>query len=178
MPTNLKRYYGAGDLHFVTCSCYQRRPYLGTSETRDIFLFELERMRKRYRFIVVGYVVMPEHFHLLMSEPQKGTPSTVMQAIKLGVTRRVLGRRDNSPGPNRPAAIHHLWQPRFYDFNVWNDRKRVEKLRYMHRNPVARGLVSEPDQWPWSSFRSYLYGEPGMVRINDWEVWKVKAPAA
>ena len=59
-----------------------------------------------------------------------------------------------------------VWQPRFYDFNVWTERKRIEKLRYMHRNPVKRELVASPDQWPWSSFRFYMYGESGLVRIN------------
>jgi putative transposase len=166
---NLKRYYGAGDLHFVTCSCYQRRPYLGTAEASDLFLFELERMRKKYHFVVIGYVVMPEHFHLLISEPQKGTPSTVMQAIKLGFTRRVLDNCTMRIHPN----TRHLWQPRFYDFNVWTDYKITEKLRYIHRNPVIRGLVSEPDQWQWSSFRSYMYGEPGTVKINDCERWNI-----
>src|SRR5437667_9428780 len=51
---------------------------------------------------------------------------------------------------------HHIWQARFYDFNVWTERKRIEKLRYMHRNPVQRGLVESPEQWRWSSFRWYL----------------------
>jgi putative transposase len=169
VPTNLKRYYGAGHLHFITCSCYQRRPLLGTAEARDLFLFELERMRKKYRFLVVGYVVMPEHVHLLISEPQKGTPSTVMQAVKLGFTRRIVVSR------SLQTATHHLWQPRFYDFNLWTDRKRIEKLRYIHRNPVTRGLVSAPDQWRWSSFRSYMYGEPGLVKINDWELWEINS---
>jgi len=67
-------------------------------------------------------------------------------------------------------------QKRFYDFNVWSERKRVEKLRYMHRNPVKRGLVEEPDQWKWSSFRAYSYGERGMVRVNFQE-WPVEIKA-
>src|SRR6266566_9963444 len=91
VPKNLKRYYGSGDLHFITCSCYHRQPLLGTPHLRDLFLKALEQMRTRYRFVVLGYVVMPEHFHLLISEPQQGTPSTVMQAIKLGFARRVIG---------------------------------------------------------------------------------------
>ena len=127
---NLTRYYGAGHLHFITCSCSRCRPHLATPAARDLFLSELERMRKKYRFIVVGYVVMPEHFHLLISEPQKGTPSIVMQALKLGFTRRVLESRIGGIDP----YTRHVWQPRFYDFNVWSDRKRIEKLRYMHRN--------------------------------------------
>jgi hypothetical protein len=53
-----------------------------------------------------------------------------------------------------------------YDFNVWTAKKRVEKLRYMHRNPVKRGLVESPEQWRWSSYRHYLLGEAGLVQVS------------
>ena len=66
---------------------------------------------------------------------------------------------------------------RFYDFNVWTERKRIEKLRYMHRNPVKRGLVLEPEQWRWSSFRSYAYREAGAVKVNGWEILRMKVRA-
>ena len=68
----------------------------------------------------------------------------------------------------------HVWQARFYDFNVWTERKRIEKLRYMHRNPVKRGLVLEPEQWAWSSFRWYQRGERGPVQLNDTNVMKLR----
>ena len=71
----------------------------------------------------------------------------------------------------------HFWQRRFYDFNVWSARKRIEKLRYIH-NPVKRGLVDTPEQWKWSSFRAYAYGETGLVAVNDWSVLKMKIRAA
>ena len=64
-------------------------------------------------------------------------------------------------------ARGRIWQPRFYDFVVFSDKKRVEKLRYMHRNPVKRGLVLEPGQWTWSSYRHYAYGEAGAVAVNE-----------
>jgi putative transposase len=174
MTAGLKRYHGAGDLHFITCSCYQRDPLLGTRDRRNLFLTVLEQMRKRYRFALLGYVVMPEHFHLLMTEPWRDCVSTVVQAVKLGFARRVLAPRRRGDRGFRYETPAHLWQARFYDFNVWTERKRVEKLRYMHRNPVKRGLVEEPDQWLWSSFRSYAYGEFGKVRINDWELLEMK----
>ena len=98
---------------------------------------------------------MPEHIHLLISEPEKGDPSKVMQAMKQGFARRVLGerrkRRLESQLELFSQGSDHVWQHRFYDFNVWSARKRIEKLRYMHRNPVQRGLVSEPEPWRWSS---------------------------
>ena len=171
MPWRLKRFYGGGDLHSITGSCYRRQAFLGSGERRDLFLEVLERVRQKYCFVVIGYVVMPEHFHLLLSEPEKGDPSVVMQALKLGFARRVLP-------PSRPdAKPAHVWQRRFYDFNVRTQHKRVEKLRYIHRNPVKRGLVEKPEQWRWSSFRDYAYGETGPVRVNDWTVLKMKLRA-
>jgi len=75
MPTGLKRYYGTGQAHFITCSCYHRIPWLDAAPRRDLFVSILEEVRQRYRFIVLGYVVMADHFHLLISEPQVGDPS-------------------------------------------------------------------------------------------------------
>jgi putative transposase len=180
VPQHLKRYYGADDLHFITCSCYKRQPILGTASRRDLFLTVLEQVRKRYRLIVIGYVVMPEHFHLLITEPQKGTPSTVMQALELGFARRVLAElaRTQVSKSARPGAPNHVWSTRFYDFNVFTERKRVEKLRYIHRNPVERGLVAEPDQWQWTSFRAYAYAETRPVRVNDWQLLVLKMTTA
>jgi putative transposase len=180
MPTRLKRYYNAKHLHFLTCSCYHRHPWLNTARRRDLFLKILEQARVRYRFTVVGYVLMPEHIHLLISEPELGDPSLVMKVVKQRFARRVRKRRAGItqevlwPEKDDP----HVWQKRFYDFNVWSERKRIEKLRYMHRNPVKRALVAEPDQWRWSSFRSYAYGEKGLVRVNfqEWALQIKRIP--
>jgi putative transposase len=170
VPIGLKRYYGSQDLHFITCSCYQRRPWLGTPARRTLFLNVLEQVRVAYDFTVIGYMVMPEHIHLLLSEPDEGDLSRVMQVLKQRVARRVLTAVRRRKRPDQAglwdAKPEHFWQRRFYDFNVWSDHKRIEKLRYMHRNPGRRGLVLDPDQWPWSSFRSYAYHEPGLVLIN------------
>ena len=172
------RYYGAGDLHFITCSCYRRQPLLGTPRRRSLFLTVLERVRRRYQFVVVGYGVMPEHIHLLIGEPQEKNPSTVMQALRLGFARRVLAEAKRKRNPAQSTlferAPQHIWQKRFYDFNVWTERKRIEKLRYMHRNPVQRGLAASPELWHWSSFRAYALGEAGPVKVNDWEALKMK----
>jgi putative transposase len=170
MPAGLHRTYGAHHLHFITCSCYRRLPFLGTARSRDCFLCILEQTRRCYCFVVVGYVVMPEHFHLLITEPEIGTPSTVMQVLKQRTAHALLPKRKQRDPRQRNLLVdepRHFWQARFYDFNVWTPKKRVEKLRYMHRNPVKRGLVELPEQWRWSSYRFYLFGESGPVRINE-----------
>ncbi|HSY69234.1 MAG TPA: transposase, partial [Edaphobacter sp.] len=154
MPSGLKRFQREGDDHFITFSCYRREPHLGASDSKDIFLNSLELTRKRHNFEVLSYVVMPEHVHLLISEPldHEVPLSKAIQSPKLSVSKRL------SPRP--------FWQVRYYDFNVFTHNKRVEKLKYMHRNPVARGLVERPGEWRWSSFRYYLEDELSPVTIT------------
>jgi putative transposase len=157
MPWGLKRYQQTRQLHFITFSCYHRAPLLGTAQARHMFVRALETVRQWYGFYVVGYVVMPEHVHLLMSEPERGTLALALQMAKQMVSRKL-----------RPATRQDpFWQPRYYDFNVWSERKRVEKLRYLHRNPVKRRLAASPEDWIWSSFRHYVTGEDGAVEIES-----------
>jgi|HubBroStandDraft_4_1064222.scaffolds.fasta_scaffold238911_1 putative transposase len=193
MAEHPHRFYGSNDLHFLTFSCYHRQPFLKNKAYCDLFLKILDRVRLRYRLVVLGYIVMPEHVHLLVSEPQRETLSTVVQALKLGMVRSIecggaspisrnpMSRKTSETWGIPPSgAPNRFWQARFYDFNVWTEKKRIEKLRYIHRNPVTRGLVAKPEQWPWTSFHWYLRGEPGPVAINDTNilVMKIRPPAA
>ncbi|HVO81394.1 MAG TPA: transposase [Terriglobales bacterium] len=174
MSKGLRRYYGTRHLHFITCSCYRRQRLLGSARRRDTFLHILEQVRRKYDCVVVGYVVMPEHFHLLINELEEGSLGTVMQVLKQRVARKLLRpeRRKDARQMRLwdEERLRHFWQLRFYDFNVWSERKRIEKLKYMHRNPVMRGLVTSPEQWRWSSYRYYAFGEAGPVKLNTWKM--------
>ncbi|MGC2400030.1 MAG: transposase [Acidobacteriaceae bacterium] len=163
MPPRLKRMYESPGLHFITFSCYHREANLSSTPLKDLFLATLEWVRQEYRFAITGYVVMPEHVHLLLGKPEKADISVVIQVLKQIVSRR--------------ASLEHFWQRRFYDFNVQTEAKRKEKLRYIHRNPVERGLVEKPDDWRWSGFRFYLTGEPSCVTVDSsWlDVWRPSA---
>jgi putative transposase len=92
MRNPLRRHYGRGDLHFITFSCYRRQPYLGAARARGRFVKILDEVRSRYQFQLLGYVVMPEHVHLVISEPRKGTPSKVLQVLKQRVSRALRRR--------------------------------------------------------------------------------------
>ena len=153
MPSRLVRYQQAGDSHFLTFSCHGRLPYLASPSARDLFLQALERTRRQYVFHIFGYVVMPEHVHLLVTEPKRAGLDRAIQTLKTSVSKQ---------SQHRP-----FWLPRYYDFNLRAQDKRTEKLRYMHRNPVVRGLVAHPEDWPWSSFRHYLSGESGLVEVES-----------
>ena len=156
MSAGLKRVYGEGHLHFITCSCYRRQQRFSSPDARDIFEKIIEEVRQKLDFKVYGYVVMPEHFHILVSEPKIEDPSLMLQILKQRVARRINAKNDTE----------NFWQRRFYDFNVATQAKKIEKIKYMHRNPVRRGLVSRPEEWKWSSFRTYLTGEQGVLHIT------------
>jgi len=162
MPKGLVRYQKSGVFHFLTFSCYRREPLLASSAAFEVFVSELEKVRRCYGFVVAGYVLMPEHVHLLIGEPRRSSLSVALQVLKQNTSRKLREKQD------RP-----FWQPRYYDFNVFTDRKRIEKLRYMHRNPVARGLVERPEDWQWSSFLHYATGIESPLEIkSEWTARK------
>jgi REP element-mobilizing transposase RayT len=233
MPWGLKRFQETGHSHFVTFSCYHRRPLFTADPAKRVFEAALERVRRSFRLYVYGYVVMPEHVHLLVSEPERGELADALKSLKQGVSRRLISgapfkpavglsgdhpegrliasapskpavglsgdhperrpiagapfkpavglsgdhpeRRLTAGAPFKPAVglsgdlPEHFWQKRYYDFNVRNYRQFVEKLRYIHRNPVKRGLCERPEDWEWSSFRQYATGCEGRVEIEcEW----------
>jgi putative transposase len=156
MPWGLKRFQQARDVHFLTFSCYRRKIKFDQRRAYEVFLAALERVRASHAVCIYGYVIMPEHIHLLLNEPERDTLAQAMQSLKQGVARQLALR-----------AKEPFWQARYYDFNVWSEKKFVEKLRYIHRNPVKRGLVEKPEDWEWSSFRHYAWGEAGVVEIES-----------
>ncbi len=121
----------------------------------------LERVRRKYDLCIYGYVVMPEHVHLLVSEPKHETLAAALKSLKQGVARRLIADKE------------HFWLRRYYDLNIRNHRQFVEKLRYIHRNPVKRGLCQSALEWDWSSFRHYATGDAGQVGIeSEWTAVK------
>ena len=156
MPWGLKRYQQTGDVHFITFSCYRRAPLLGSELARDTFVVTMERVRRWYGFYLIGFVVMPEHVHLLLSEPERGNLAVVLQMLKQIVSQKLNERTTTS-----------FWQPRYYDFNVCREQKLTEKLDYMHQNPVQRGLVARPEDWIWSSALHYSTGKECTVEIES-----------
>ena len=185
MPWGLKRFQESGQTHFVTFSCYHRQPLLTPDPAKQIFERALERVRHTFTLRVYGYVIMPEHVHLLLSEPDRGVLADALKSLKQGVSRRLLEDTDGAPfkpgfglsgafcakedvGVTMDPPLH-FWQKRYYDFNVRNYDQFMEKLRYIHRNPVKRGLCERPEDWAWSSFRQYATGYEGRVEIEcEW----------
>src|SRR5438445_6023201 len=119
-------------------------------------------MRRRFEMCIYGHVVMAEHAHLLLSEPPRTRLADAIHYLKLSFAKRLRSQRS----PEKSAGF---WQKRYYDRNVRSYREFVVKSRYLHRNPVKRGLVSNLEDWKWSSYRHYAVREIGIVEIeSEW----------
>jgi putative transposase len=138
-------------------------------------------VRQEWHFLLIGWVLMPEHFHLLIKpEPADATP-LILRALKDESARRILQTlRQNLQHPwcrkmlaslRLPPTVHEqshyrLWQRRFYPFNIFSQEKIQEKLNYLHNNLVKRGVVSPPGDWPWSSWRFYYLQDASILRMD------------
>jgi REP-associated tyrosine transposase len=167
MPTGLKRFHHSGQSHFITFTCYHRLPYLADEHMCRAFVTALENARSRYQFRVYGFVLMPEHVHLLISEPELGTVASAIQSLKISSSLRTVAPRAQAASPTP------LWQKRYYDRNIRDYEEFIEKLQYLHRNPVKRALAGRAEDWPWSSFRHYALREACGVEIeSNWTAQK------
>jgi putative transposase len=166
MPTGLVRYQQTQLFHFITFSCYKRQPFLQADSAKDTLQQILEQTRKQQDLSIAAYVLMPEHVHLLTDEPAKDTLATFLQILKQRTSRQI-----KSPDQKQ------FWQRRYYDFNVSTSETYIEKLQYIHRNPVKRDLVPRPEDYRWSSFNHYATGEPCAIEIaSQWTT--TKSPGA
>ncbi|MBX3324232.1 MAG: transposase [Phycisphaeraceae bacterium] len=171
------RFENLNHARFITCSCFQRQRFLDRDRSRRWFVEALERARTLHGFDLWAWVIMPEHFHLLLFPRPGGPPmGSILLSIKQSTARRALKwTRTNRPDAlhvvedRRPdgSVAHRFWQRGGgYDRNVWSDRDIWEKINYIHTNPVARGLCARPEDWPWSSARSFRDPEAGPIRMD------------
>jgi len=181
---NLPKFNDSSYAHFVTTRTYGNRPYFENEECSLILLAELRFYKEKYGFFLTGYVIMPDHLHLLLwwdiEEKPKLSISKIMQGIKGATARRIIDlmkdrglermlqsthRNDVSLSRGRNVR-YRLWQPGFYDFNVYSEEKLLEKLNYIHGNPVKTGLVLSPRAYRWSSYKEY-FTEEGQTQLRQ-----------
>ncbi|MCH7879630.1 MAG: transposase [candidate division Zixibacteria bacterium] len=162
MP-KLRHYDHLGTARFVTVSCRHRRQLLTDPERIRILLEELDNSRRKHGLLIYGYVVMPEHFHLVCLPPDDLKLGAVIGEIKSKTARRIF-KMIRESGSHIPQALNIVkdgllrpafWQPRCYDHNCRTTDTTLEKINYCHNNPVKRGLASTPEDWPWSSAAWY-----------------------
>ena len=159
MTKGLHRYYGTQDLHFITCSCYHRLQKLGTPKRRDLCASILEETRRQYRFVVHGYVIMPEHFHLLITEPEEDDPGVVMKVLKERFARQVNRALDES------LVSHSFAQ----NANEWGTRRYLDMMKAEANagGPGQMHIILRPDATKATVLEEFLHGTQSKLGIID-----------
>jgi putative transposase len=167
------RHYTPGHSQFITTSVYRRAQLFRSERLARHFVDVLRQLRAEMKFALIGWVLMPEHFHVLLRAEPADTTTLIVQQLKQQSAFRILSTlKDHAQHPwcgkfltrlRLPPTVHdsshyRVWQRRFHPFNVYSEKKHFEKLNYMHNNPVKRGLVAHHGDWPWSSWRFYYRG--------------------
>ena len=149
-------------VHFVTFSCYKRRKYLSADHAKRIVIGHLGSRLARFHGLCPGFVIMPNHVHVLVWFPETGQFSVFLNKWKdqTSAALKAFFRERLSSYWSQVDDTDSIWQQRYYGFNIWNREKLEEKLEYMHRNPVRAGFVERPTDWPWSSARWYADRKP------------------
>ncbi len=176
-----QHYYGLNHLHYLTASIYRRARIFDSDRFKLHFTKTLDDLRAELGFRIIGYVLMPEHCHLMIWPSELADPSQIMQKLRERTTNFILRKlRRNLDFPWRqkmlarfelPATVHHhahcrVGQRGGYDLNIWSEKKRLEKLNYMHNNPLKRRLVENPGDWLWSSWRFHYLGDESVLAMD------------
>ena len=154
--SKLLRYYTPGRVYFVTSVTYCRAPLL--IDHFSIFWEAVERSLDRVRFEIIAWVVLPEHFHMIL-DPKDNDLSGILRRLKLSFANQFYRQQDHSQGA--------IWQRRFWDHIIRDQEDMNRHIDYVHYNPVKHGLTENPHQWRYSSFGKYL--EDGYYSA-DWGV--------
>lgn len=163
-----KRYDVPGHAHYLTFSCFQRRPFL-SGQLAPLWLADaIREARIKAPFHLWAYVFMPEHVHLLVQPIAGSEVSRILWLVKRPVSATAVAHvRRTEPAfllrmedrqPNVKRAYRFWQRGGGYDRNIMGDDELLEKITYIHNNPVRRGLVSHPSEWRWSSFRAWMEG--------------------
>jgi putative transposase len=157
----LRHYDHLNTARFVTFSCYRRHQLLTKPSVIRIFLQTLQAIRQEYDIRLFGYVIMPEHVHLVLHPPDSVKLGPVIGKLKSKsaaaiITASPLALPADCLVERSGRVRRAFWQPRCYDHNCRTPETVTEKTNYCHLNPVKRRLVQEPGQWRWSSYNWYV----------------------
>ncbi|MBN1211986.1 MAG: transposase [candidate division Zixibacteria bacterium] len=143
--SKLKRYYSSGRYYFITSVTHNRKRIL--VDNANLFKTTVDNIKQRVNFEMIAWVLMPDHFHVII-DPNKATPATNIKRVKL--TFAYHYRKENQ------LYRAKVWQSRFWDHIIRDQRDMNRHIDYIHYNPVKHGMVKSPFAWPESSIHGYF----------------------
>lgn len=164
--------------YFVTTTIVRYTPIFINHRFCDILISNIKFYRGKYKFTILGYVIMPSHFHwILIVNPKYGTISDIMRDIKKFTAWQIfdtLNENENSEllkifqesAQGLKDQTRKLWMTRFDDEVIRNQQMFWAKLNYIHNNPVKAGLVSRVEEYKYSSARNYINGDHSVIEVD------------
>ena len=143
-----------GMIYHVTTRGNNRERVFCDQEDFEKYLEICGRYKEKYGFRLYHWVLMNNHVHLLLETEEEGPLAKIMQGISLAYTIWFN---------KREGKVGHLWQDRFKSVVIERDSYLLECGRYIERNPLRAGLVKDPGEYRWSSYRAYAYGEMDLL---------------
>jgi putative transposase len=144
---NIKRHFETGYPYFVTTIVRERRPIFSDEKTCRILLTTIEHFKLILGYKIYAYCIMPDHLHLIVHPCGKYELSYIMQMIK-GSFAREFNKINNSSG--------NIWQKRFYDEGIRDTKMLMQKIEYVHNNPIRENLVISLENYAYSSYHHYF----------------------
>jgi putative transposase len=151
-----------GSIRYCTFSCYRRLQLFGNDAIKDAFVEQLGAAQAKFGCELIAWVVMPEHVHMLVRPvPWESVLAPVLAWTKSCFAQRVIARWRTLNAPVLRRIVSPQGDCRFWerggghDRNIITEEELLEKLGYIHFNPVKRGLVRDPREWKWSSQMAY-----------------------
>ena len=164
--TKLKHFDNDPTIRFITFSCCRRQPYLNLINAREILIDQIDSARNKNFFKLLGYVIMPEHVHLVIYP----LPNTRVGYLIGGIKSHMAKKYFISANIGSGDIPRVFWQKRCYDHNCRTVSSVREKINYCHDNPVKRGLVDSPGDWRWSSYNWYCGKRDVPLWIDSYEL--------
>jgi putative transposase len=170
-----RRYNFPGNAHELTFSCFHGHPFLSEDRTRGYLIDAIAAARHKHAFDLWAYVFMPEHVHLLICPHEEGySIAAILRSIKQPVARRaMIYLREHNPqglallATGQTRMPYRFWQAGGgYDRNMTSVETIVKAAKYIHENPVRRGLVTHPSDWVYSSAHDWETGTNGLLPID------------
>ncbi len=173
----IRHFNDPGHIHFLTFSCYQQLPFFKSDRAKQWLVEAIAKARENHKFALLAYAIMPEHAHLLIQPLlQHYDIAVILKTIKQPVARKAkCFLEEENPAWQKKLTVKsgnrevfRFWQASpGYDRNIRDEVELLEKMQYIHNNPVKSGLASIPEDWPWSSAGWYQGRYDGKIAIDQ-----------
>jgi putative transposase len=166
-----------GHIYYITTNVYKRLPIF-TSPTFVLPIYDsLNYYRYKQSYKLLGYVIMPDHLHLLIWLYGKASVAEIMRDFKTYTAKRIIRQAEvedkaewlyhfANAGKETGRSDNKVWQDHYWDVNVYTEQFLRQKLNYIHRNPLRADLVKNAEDYRYSSYRNYVFDEEWFIEID------------